>query len=74
MPEKYADKYKIIGQRIQQYRKLKGLTQEQLADTISISKSYLSKIEAQNCDKTFSLEVLFEIADALDINICRLLE
>lgn len=74
MPSKYANKYKKIGQRIKYYRMKKGLTQEQLADKIAISKSYLTKIEAPNCDKSFSLEVLFDISEALQIPISYLLE
>jgi transcriptional regulator with XRE-family HTH domain len=69
MAGKYVDRYKRIGQAIQYYRKQKGLTQEELADRTSISLSYITKIEAPNCDKSFSLEVLFEIADALDRQI-----
>ena len=45
-----------IGQTIKKYRKLRGLTQEQLADMVCISISYLTKIEAPNCDQPFSLE------------------
>lgn len=74
MAGKYSERYKRIGQKIQYYRKQKGLTQQELADKISISLSYLTKIEAQNCDKPFSLEVLFEISDALQIPVSILLE
>ncbi len=69
MAGKHSHRYKEIGQKIAYYRKQKGLTQEQLADMVSVSKSYLTKIEAPNCDKTFSLEVLFEISDALQIPV-----
>ena len=74
MSEKHSDKYKIIGQTIKHYRKLKQLTQEQLADQTCISVSYLTKIEAPNCDQPFSLEVLFDISEVLDISIHQLLE
>ncbi len=74
MTGKYSDKYKKIGQKIKYYRKQNGLTQQGLADKISISLSYLTKIEAQNCDKPFSLEVLFEVSDALNISVTCLLE
>jgi transcriptional regulator with XRE-family HTH domain len=74
MLSKYSHRYRKIGQQIAYYRKQKGLTQEELADKISISNSYLTKIEAPNCDKSFSLEVLFEIADALQIPVNTLLE
>lgn len=72
--DKNANRYKKIGQLIQFHRKQKGLTQQELADKISISKSYLTKIEAPNCDKSFSLEVLFDIADALKLPICTFLD
>jgi transcriptional regulator with XRE-family HTH domain len=74
MTGKYSDRYKKIGQKIKYYRRRKGLTQQELADEISISLSYLTKIEAQNCDKPFSLEVLFEVSDALNIPVTCLLE
>jgi transcriptional regulator with XRE-family HTH domain len=73
MGSKHNDRYREIGQAIQRQRKLKGLTQEELAEKLSISLSYLTKIEAQNCDKPFSLEVLFDIADALDMKVSDLL-
>jgi transcriptional regulator with XRE-family HTH domain len=74
MSSKYSHRYKKIGQSIQFYRKQKGLTQQELADTIGISLSYLTKIEALNCDKSFSLEVLFDIADILEVPVIKLLE
>ena len=58
MSQKHSEQYKIIGQAIKKYRKQRGLTQEQLADRVSISISYLTKIEAPNCDQPFSLEVI----------------
>ena len=65
MSQKHSEQYKIIGQAIKKYRKQRGLTQEQLADRVSISISYLTKIEAPNCDQPFSLEVIFDIAEVL---------
>ena len=55
MNQKHSKEYKSIGQTIKKYRKLRGLTQEQLADMVCISISYLTKIEAPNCDQPFSL-------------------
>ena len=45
------------------------MTQKELANRVGISLSYLSKIEASNSNKSFSLHVLFDIADALDVDI-----
>ena len=36
MSQKHSEQYKIIGQAIKKYRKQRGLTQEQLADRVSI--------------------------------------
>ena len=74
MSQKHAEEYKIIGQAIQKYRKLKGMTQEQLADEASISISYLTKIEAMNCEQPFSLEVLLDITEVVGVSIHQLLE
>ncbi len=74
MNQKHTKEYKIIGQAIKKYRKNKGYTQEQLADKVSISMSYLTKIEAPNCDQPFSLEVVFDIAEVLEIPAHTLLE
>lgn len=74
MSQKHSEQYKTIGKSIKKYRKLNNLTQEQLADKACISISYLTKIEASNCDQPFSLEVLFDIAEVLNISIHQLLE
>ncbi|WP_409991409.1 helix-turn-helix domain-containing protein [Paranoxybacillus vitaminiphilus] len=36
---------------------------------MGMSKSYISKIEVPNTDKPFSLEVLFDIAEALEVSV-----
>lgn len=74
MVNKYIDKYILIGNNIKKYRKMMGLSQEALADKMQMSRSYLSKIEAPNCEKSFSVETLFIIADALGIPPYQLLK
>ncbi len=61
------DKYIDLGLNIAYYRKRAGMTQDQLAEKASLSRPYLSAIEAPNIVKTFSLEVLFNLAHALGI-------
>lgn len=73
MSLKHSERYKNIGMKISKYRNQKGLTQEQLANDVGISYSYLTQIEAPNVVKKMSLEVLFDIADVLDIDIKNLL-
>lgn len=70
---KYDERYKKIGQNIAKYRKEKGLSQEKLANEVGISYSYIIQIEAPNVVKKMSLEVLFDIADFLQIDIKNLL-
>lgn len=65
------ERYRQIAKRIVYYRIRKGLSQDELADKIGISKSYLSKIEAPNSTKAFSLDVLFAIADGLEIDVIQ---
>lgn len=70
---KHSEKYKNIGVNISKYRMQKRLTQEELANKVGISYSYLTQIEAPNVLKKMSLEVLFDIADVLGIDIKDLL-
>lgn len=67
-------KYIQIGLNISYYRKLQGMTQEELAESAGISRSHISAIEAPNIVRNISLEVLFAIAKALSIEPHKLLE
>lgn len=67
------DKFVELGLNISYYRKRKGITQEKLAEMIGISRSHLSAIEAPNIIKAFSIELLFDIANALEIEPYKLL-
>lgn len=67
--EKNNEIYNQIGQKIKKIRKEKQLTQIELAEMLDISLSYLSKIEAKNCSKSFSLDLLVNIANTLEIDI-----
>ena len=60
--------YKILSKNIKKYRKLKGLTQEGLADLIPYSYSTVISIEG-NYRNNFSLAVVNSIANALDIKV-----
>lgn len=73
MNEKRKQEYKMIGLNIAYYRKLKGLTQLQLAESINISRTHMSNIEAPNMPTSISLETLMDIADVLDIPVEQLL-
>ena len=65
---KNRDRFVELGLTIASLRKMKGLSQEQLALKANISRSHLSSIEAPNIIRPFSLEVFYNIADALEID------
>ena len=67
-------RYIQIGLNISYYRKLRGYTQESFSEISNISRAYISAIEAPNIVKSISLEVLFKIADALEIEPYKLVE
>ena len=60
--------YEIVSKNIKKQRKLKGLTQEQLAQKMSYSTQFISNIESKN-HQTFSLGTLWRIALDIDIKI-----
>ncbi|MDD2955331.1 MAG: helix-turn-helix transcriptional regulator [Oscillospiraceae bacterium] len=74
--ERYRENYRRLGLKIAYYRKLRGYTQEQFAELIGKSWSFLSQIEANNGKtvKGVSLETLFQISDALTVPISKLFE
>ena len=71
---KNRDRFIQLGLTIAALRKMQGMSQEQLAEKANISRSHLSSIEAPNIIRPFSLEVLYNIADALNVNAGNLKE
>lgn len=67
MKQQYSEQYRRLGLKIGYYRKLKGLSQEQLAELIDKNVSFLGSVEAPNIDRTISLDTLFDIAAVLDV-------
>lgn len=74
MDNKYINKFRIIGLNIAYYRKLRELTQLQLAELVNVSRTHISNIEAPNMPTSISLEKLFDIADVLNIPPSYLLD
>lgn len=74
MDDKRKQEYKMIGLNISYYRKLKGITQLQLAEQINISRTHMSNIEAPNMPTSISLDTLFDIADSLEVPVANLLD
>lgn len=65
--------YQLIGKNIKKYRKLKGWTQEKLAEEINYSLSFISGIESAY-HQTFSLGALWRISRVLEVDFCKLCE
>lgn len=63
----YESQYLQLGLKIAYYRKLRGLTQEQLAEKIDLTPAFIGHVEAPNIKKAISLDTLFDIAAALDV-------
>ncbi len=59
--------YKLIGGRIKERRKARGMTQEQLAEALSVTVGYVSQME-RGVTK-INLEMLAAIAQQVDSDI-----
>ena len=63
----YTEQYRQIGLKIAYYRKLRGLTHEELAEQVGLTPAYIGHLEAPNISKALSLDTLFDIAAVLDV-------
>jgi len=62
-----VDKIQMIGIRIAEIRKQRGLTQEALAGKMEVSPKYLSSIERGKENPTVNL--LINLADSLEVDL-----
>ena len=74
MKAEFRDNYIKMGLKISYYRKLKNLSQEQLAEKAGLGASFIGQIEAPNVYTSFSFDTLFSIAKALDIPPHKILD
>ena len=63
----YDREYLQIGLKIAYYRKVRGLTQEQLAERVNRTPAFIGHVEAPNISKAVSLDTLFDIAAVLEV-------
>ena len=61
--------YDTVRYNIRKYRKIKEMTQQELADAAELSHGYIREIESLNMGVTFSLDAVEKIANALEIEI-----
>ena len=74
MSNERMNQLRMLGLTIAYYRKAKGMTQSQLAEAVHISRTHMSNIEAPNTRTSISLNLLFDIAEALEIPVKKLLD
>ena len=72
MDIKQTRKYELLGLNVAYYRRMKELTQEQLAELVGIDRTHMGNIELARSGA--SLDVIFRIADALEIPVYKLFE
>jgi len=68
MPRKCLKK---IGNKLFAARKLKGLTQEQIADKVGITRSYYAQVERGERNPTTT--IILAIVDAIGVDISDIL-
>lgn len=76
MDDKLRDRLKLLGLKIAYYRKRRGLTQEQLAERVDCSHSYLARIEASSGETPLvpPIDFYYRIADELGIPLTKLVD
>lgn len=69
MDYKRMNEFRLLGLTIAYYRKLRGLTQAELAEASNLSRTHISNIEAPNGKTSISLNKLFDIAEVLEVPV-----
>lgn len=68
----FEDRLKLMGAHIRYYRQLKNYSQQSFAESVGLSRQYLSKIE--HGEASCSLNTLYRIAEVLEVDIIKLLQ
>jgi len=68
----FSEQYIKLGLNIAYYRKLRGYTQEQLAEKLGIDRTHVGRIETANVGA--SLDVLFALAEILEVPVNKFFE
>ena len=68
----YSFMYKQIGNKVAYYRKMRNLTQDELADRVNISVNSISKLERRKYNNNIPLSMLIMIAEGLRIDVSML--
>ena len=68
------ERFTELGFAIAYYRKRRGISQDQLAEQVGISRQHMGAVEAPNMNRGISLELLFNIAAVLKVEPYMLLK
>ncbi|MDO5393840.1 MAG: helix-turn-helix transcriptional regulator [Mycoplasmatota bacterium] len=66
--------YEQISRNIKKYRTEVGITQAVLAERVGVSHEFIRRIESKKGVKTFSVDTIWKISLALDIDPGKLFE
>lgn len=59
------DRRKKLGAKIVYFRKLKAITQKEVAEQMGVSRQYLSRLEHGQCE--CSLDMIYNLAGVLNV-------
>ena len=68
------DLYEAIAANINKYRKEANITQAELSERVGVSHEFIRRIESKKGTKTFSVDTLYKISLALEIDIKELFD
>jgi transcriptional regulator with XRE-family HTH domain len=74
MNKQNEGRFKQLGLNIQYYRKMKGMTQQDLADACQLSRTQIGVIENPNIPRSTTLGTLLDIAEALGVEVTKLFD
>ena len=66
--------YEQIARNIKKYRHEAGITQAVLAERVGVSHEFTRRIESKKGVKTFSVDTIWKISLALNIEVGKLFE
>lgn len=66
--------YEQISKNIKKYRKQIGITQAELAEKVGVSHEFIRRNESKKGIKSFSVDTIWKISLALDIDPGKLFE
>ena len=66
--------YEQIARNIKKYRKQAGITQAVLAERVGVSHEFIRRIESKKGVKTFSVDTIWKISLAVNVDPGKLFE